>query len=151
MLILRGQVALAAILTIAAAIGWFGREGGFPDTQIVALFVLFMVAGTVASTIDIASDGFCVDQLTRTGYGWGNSVQVGGSYLGMMCGGGVFLMLSAASGWPVAMLMMAVLIMALSLPLWRITEPTRTATIPHVPALGYALRRKQARLAYCWY
>ena len=79
MLILRGQVALAAILTIAAAIGWFGREGGFPDTQIVALFVLFMVAGTVASTIDIASDGFCVDQLTRTGYGWGNSVQVGGS------------------------------------------------------------------------
>ena len=88
MLILRGQVALAAILTIAAAIGWFGREGGFPDTQIVALFVLFMVAGTVASTIDIASDGFCVDQLTRTGYGWGNSVQVGGSYLGMMCGGG---------------------------------------------------------------
>ncbi|EJL0387818.1 TPA: yersiniabactin-associated zinc MFS transporter YbtX, partial [Klebsiella pneumoniae] len=65
MLILRGQVALAAILTIAAAIGWFGREGGFPDTQIVALFVLFMVAGTVASTIDIASDGFCVDQLTR--------------------------------------------------------------------------------------
>ncbi len=56
-----------------------------------------MVAGTVASTIDIASDGFCVDQLTRTGYGWGNSVQVGGSYLGMMCGGGVFLMLSAAS------------------------------------------------------
>ncbi len=111
MLILRGQVALAAILTIAAAIGWFGREGGFPDTQIVALFVLFMVAGTVASTIDIVSDGFCVDQLTRTGYGWGNSVQVGGSYLGMMCGGGVFLMLSAASGWPVAMLMMAVLIM----------------------------------------
>lgn len=104
-----------------------------------------MVAGTVASTIDIASDGFCVDQLTRTGYGWGNSVQVGGSYLGMMCGGGVFMMLSAASGWPVAMLMMAVLIMALSLPLWRITEPTRTATIPHVPALGYALRRKQAR------
>ncbi len=55
-------------------------------------------------------------------------------------------MLSAASGWPVAMLMMAVLIMALSLPLWRITEPTRTATIPHVPALGYALRRKQACL-----
>ncbi|GHM19239.1 hypothetical protein ECZU43_32970 [Escherichia coli] len=145
MLILRGQVALAAILTIAAAIGWFGREGGFPDTQIVALFVLFMVAGTVASTIDIASDGFCVDQLTRTGYGWGNSVQVGGSYLGMMRRR-VFMMLSAASGWPVAMLMMAVLIMALSLPLWRITEPTRTATIPHVPALGYALRRKQARL-----
>lgn len=73
-------------------------------------------------------------------------MQVGGSYLGMMCGGGVFLMLSAASGWPVAMLIMALLIMVLSLPLWRITEPTRTVTVPHVPALGYALRRRQARL-----
>ncbi len=30
MLILRGQVALAAILTIVAAIGWFGREGDSP-------------------------------------------------------------------------------------------------------------------------
>jgi MFS transporter (putative signal transducer) len=55
-------------------------------------------------------------------------------------------MLSAASGWPVAMLIMALLIMVLSLPLWRITEPTRTVTVPHVPALGYALRRRQARL-----
>ncbi|MBZ3656049.1 hypothetical protein JS565_20760 [Salmonella enterica subsp. enterica serovar Senftenberg] len=150
MLILRGQVALAAILMIAAAIGWFGREGGFPDTQIVALFVLFMVAGTVASTIDIASDGFCVDQLTRAGYGWKQRAgrrQLSGNDVRRR----VFLMLSAASGWPVAMLMMAMLIMALSFPLWRITEPTRTAPIPHVPALGYALRRKQARWAYCWY
>ncbi|EMC8872571.1 MFS transporter, partial [Escherichia coli] len=77
MLILRGQAALAAILAIAAAIGGTGREGGLPETLVVALFALFMVAGTVASTIDIASDGFCVDQLTRAGYGWGNSVQVG--------------------------------------------------------------------------
>ncbi|EGM1627558.1 yersiniabactin-associated zinc MFS transporter YbtX [Salmonella enterica] len=146
MLILRGQVVLASLLAIAAAIGWFGRDGGFTDTQIVALFVLFMAAGTVASTIDIASDGFCVDQLTHAGYGWGNSVQVGGSYLGMMCGGGVFLMLSAASGWPVAMLIMALLIITLSLPLWRVTEPKRAETIPHVPALGYALNREQARL-----
>jgi MFS transporter (putative signal transducer) len=97
MLILRGQVALAAILMMAAAIGWDGREGGFPDTN---RGVICAVHGTVASTIDIASDGFCVDQLTRAGYGWGNSVQVGGSYLGMMCGGGVFLMLSATVGWP---------------------------------------------------
>ncbi|STV90056.1 signal transducer [Klebsiella michiganensis] len=146
MLILRGQAALAAILAIAAAIGGTGREGGLPETLVVALFALFMVASTVASTIDIASDGFCVDQLTRAGYGWGNSVQVGGSYLGMMCGGGVFLMLSATVGWPAAMLMMAALILVLSVPLWRVAEPTRAASVPHVPALGYALRRRQARL-----
>jgi MFS transporter (putative signal transducer) len=30
LLILRGQVAFAALLMMAAAIGWFGREGGFP-------------------------------------------------------------------------------------------------------------------------
>lgn len=99
LLILRGQVGLAAILTVAAATGAVGRTGGFLDTQIAALFALFLLAGTVAATIDIASDGFCVDQLSRAGYGWGNSVQVGGSYLGMMCGGGVFLMLAAAFDW----------------------------------------------------
>jgi MFS transporter (putative signal transducer) len=43
------------------------------------------------------------------------------------------------------MLMMAALILVLSVPLWRVAEPTRAASVPHVPALGYALRR-QARL-----
>ncbi|HFK7976705.1 TPA: MFS transporter [Klebsiella oxytoca] len=146
LLILRGQVGLAVILTVAAATGAVGRTGGFPDTQIAALFALFLLAGTIAATIDIASDGFCVDQLSRAGYGWGNSVQVGGSYLGMMCGGGVFLILAAAFDWPVAMLIMAALILVLSVPLWRIAEPMRITSVPHVPALGYALKRRQARL-----
>ena len=55
-------------------------------------------------------------------------------------------MLSATVGWPAAMLMMAALILVLSVPLWRVAEPTRAASVPHVPALGYALRRRQARL-----
>lgn len=93
-LILRGQVMLAVILMMVGAIGWLDRDGMLQGSEGVGVFLLFMLAGIVASTIDIASDGFCVDQLTQTGYGWGNSVQVGGSYLGMMCGGGLFLMLA---------------------------------------------------------
>ncbi len=153
MLILRGQVALAAILTIVAAIGWFGREGGFPGyaNRRVICFCLLVGEATVAShpLVYRHATAFCC-RSTRpaTGYGWGNEAcRSAAAIWEVMCGGrGGSSMLSAASGWPVAMLMMAVLIMALSLPLWRITEPTRTATIPHVPALGYALRRKQARL-----
>jgi MFS transporter (putative signal transducer) len=98
MLILRGQVRSRRSWRLPPRLAGRARRR-ISRNAIVALFALFM-AGTVASTIDIASDGFCVDQLTRAGYGWGNSVQVGGSYLGMMCGGGVFLMLSATVGWP---------------------------------------------------
>lgn len=145
-LILRGQVLLAVILMMVGAIGWLDRDGMLQGSEGVGVFLLFMLAGIVASTIDIASDGFCVDQLTQTGYGWGNSVQVGGSYLGMMCGGGLFLMLAAEYGWPGAMLMLALLIMLLSLPLLRMTEPRRTRRSRHSPSLRYALRRSPTRL-----
>ncbi|BBI91624.1 MFS transporter [Serratia symbiotica] len=145
-LILRGQVMLAVILMMVGAIGWLDRDGMLQGSEGVGVFLLFMLAGIVASTIDIASDGFCVDQLTQTGYGWGNSVQVGGSYLGMMCGGGLFLMLAAEYGWPGAMLMLALLIMLLSLPLLRMTEPRRTRRSRHSPSLRYALRRSPTRL-----
>lgn len=145
-LILRDQIMLAVILMMVGAIGWLDRDGMLQGSEGVGLFLLFMLAGIVASTIDIASDGFCVDQLTQTGYGWGNSVQVGGSYLGMMCGGGLFLMLAAEYGWPGAMLMLALLIMLLSLPLLRMTEPRRTRCSRHSPSLRYALRRSPTRL-----
>lgn len=150
LLILRGQVGLAAILTVAAATGAVGRTGGFPDTQIAALFALFLLAGTVAATIDIASDGFCVDQLSRAGYGWGNSVQVGGSYLGMMCGGGVFLMLAAAFDWPVAMLIMAALIWSYPFPCGALPNPCASRLYRMFRRWVMRLKGDRRGWVYCW-
>ncbi|MEI8633557.1 hypothetical protein P4S72_18755 [Vibrio sp. PP-XX7] len=47
-------------------------------TELLALFTLFFAGALIAATIDIACDGFCVDQLSVRGYGWGNVAQVGG-------------------------------------------------------------------------
>jgi len=137
---------LAVILMMVGAIGWLDRDGMLQGSEGVGLFLLFMLAGIVSSTIDIASDDFCFGQLTQTGYVWGNSVQVSESYLGMMCGGGLFLMLVAEYGWPGAMLMLALLIMLLLLPLLRMTEPRKIRCFRHFSSLRYALRRSPTRL-----
>lgn len=144
-LILGGQMALVLLLLLAALSGYLHRSHPFQMTEIIWLFALFMTAGLVAATIDIACDGFCVDQLAAGGYGWGNVAQVGGSYVGMMLGGGVFLLLTERYGWPLAALLLALMILALTIPLWRVREPERTDDAMHRPSLRYAVTRNATR------
>ena len=141
-LILAGQMGLAALLMLAAITGYINRADPFQTAEILWLFGLFMAAGLVAATIDIACDGFCVDQLSVGGYGWGNVAQVGGSYLGMMLGGGAFLLLAARYGWPFAAAGLAIMIVLFSLPLWRTAEPARSQQVAHRPSLRHALSRR---------
>ncbi|MEE3662133.1 MFS transporter [Brenneria sp. g21c3] len=144
-LILGGQTALVLLLLLAALSGYLNRSHPFQTTEIIWLFALFMMAGLVAATIDIACDGFCVDQLAGSGYGWGNVAQVGGSYVGMMLGGGVFLLLTGRYGWPAAAMLLALMILALTAPLWRVREPDRPDNACHRPSLRYALTRDATR------
>lgn len=141
-LILGGQMALAGLLVLAALTGYINRAHSFQTAEILWLFALFMAAGLVAATLDIACDGFCVDQLSASGYGWGNVAQVGGSYLGMMLGGGAFLLLADRYGWPFAAAGLAMLIVVFSLPMWRTAEPARSQPVAHRPSLGNALSRR---------
>lgn len=141
-LILTGQMVLAVLLIMAAWTGYVNRAHPFQTAEILWLFGLFMAAGLVASTIDIACDGFCVDQLSAKAYGWGNVAQVGGSYLGMMLGGGAFLLLAARYGWPFAAAGLAIMIVLFSLPLWRTAEPSRSQQSMHRPSLQDALSRR---------
>lgn len=141
-LILGGQMALAALLILAAWTGYIHRAHPFQTGEILWLFGLFIAAGLVAATIDIACDGFCVDQLSSQGYGWGNVAQVGGSYLGMMLGGGAFLLLAARYGWPFAAAGLAIMIVLFSVPLWRTAEPARSQQSAHCPSLRDALSRR---------
>ncbi|ROP62747.1 MFS transporter (putative signal transducer) [Enterobacter sp. BIGb0383] len=141
-LILGGQMALAGLLLLAALTGYLNRAHPFQSDELFWLFGLLMAAGLVAATLDIACDGFCVDQLSDGGYGWGNVAQVGGSYLGMMLGGGAFLLLAARYGWPFAAAGLAVMIVVFSLPMWRTAEPARSQPVAHRPSLGNALSRR---------
>ena len=110
------------------------------------IFVGLTLVALAASTVDIACDGFAVQSLAETHYGWGNAAQVGGAYLGSALGGGLFLYVADLSGWQAASFAMAGLVCLLGLPFLlgianRLPEETRS----HIPSLAAALRRPLLR------
>ncbi len=111
------------------------------------MFGILALTALAAATVDIAVDAFAVEQLSAADRGWGNAAQVGGGYLGMVLGGGVFLALVPQVGWSVAAGLMAATVLLLATPLVFGTEPTRPtlAGIPHRPSLSYAFARPEVR------
>lgn len=129
------------------ALGLAGLALAGADNWRLMFGILAMVA-LAAATVDIAVDAFAVEQLAVADRGWGNTAQVGGSYLGMVLGGGVFLALVPRVGWSAAAGVMAATVLLLALPLILGREPTRpalAATAAHRPSLAYALARPEVR------
>jgi MFS transporter (putative signal transducer) len=143
-LLLAGQWLLAGILL---GMGMASLNGLLPlQTHGVWILALLLASALVASTTDIACDGFTVEQLASQQRGWGNVAQVGGSYVGAMLGGGGFLLIVSHYGLPQALLATALAIVALGLPMLALREPPRTPAAQddgHRPSLLHALRRPQ--------
>lgn len=144
-LVLTGQWLIAAILLglgLASLAGYFslGDHAGW-------ILAGLLLAALVASTTDIASDGFTVEQLASRQRGWGNVAQVGGNYVGAMLGAGGFLLVAGKLGWPQALLAAALTIVLLSVPLLLLREPPRdrALALDHHPGLRHALRRPEVR------
>jgi MFS transporter (putative signal transducer) len=119
-----------------------------PGEQLTVLLAGLAVIAMIASTVDIACDGFTVEQLHGRVRGWGNVMQVGGGYLGMTLGAGLFLVLVGKCGWWIAMLSMASLAMLLTLPALLSHEPPGAAAPDHTarPSLRAAFARAPIRL-----
>jgi MFS transporter, putative signal transducer len=130
---------LAALCLVALAF-----VGLSPVTAVLMCLAMMALA---SATADIACDGFAIQQLAPANRGWGNTAQVGGGYLGIVVGGGLFLVLVSAWGWAAACLAMCALIIVLTLPFLTIAEPDiHTAQLAqHRPSLGYALRRPEVK------
>lgn len=157
-LILAGQSLLAASLLALAALGAAQAD---PQRLLLGqgpwLVLALLTTICLAATIDIACDGFAIDQLQRQQRAWGNVVQVGGSYVGAMLGGGGFLLLAGWHGWPAALAAAGVTVLLLTLPLYRIHEPPRhvacppagqpAADAPHTPVTPDAPFRPNLRHA----
>ena len=145
-LVLAGQWIMAAILAGMGLAGWMSHAplGSF---AVWLLGSLLLVALISAST-DVACDGFTVEQLAGKWRGWGNVVQVGGSYVGAMLGAGGFLLVADKAGWPVALVAVSLAIVLLGLPMLLLREPPRDAALDmdHRPSLLNALRRSQVRM-----
>ncbi|MCQ4160531.1 MFS transporter [Roseomonas sp. GC11] len=110
------------------------------------VFILLAAAMLVAATLDIACDAFAIEQLPPSARGWGNTVQIGGAYLGMMLGGGLSLVVTAFAGWRMAVALLALVLGLAALPLALIAEAPRGRGVsPPRPALRHALARPALR------
>ncbi|RWB68517.1 MAG: MFS transporter [Mesorhizobium sp.] len=131
-----GLVSIAGLLAVAQ----LGPAAFWP------LVACLTVVAFAASTVDVACDGFAVQNLAGKNLGWGNAAQVGGAYLGSAIGGGLFLFLVDLQGWRPAMWALASLLVLLGLPfLLGIAGRSHEEVRDHVPSLGMALRRPQIR------
>ncbi|TGQ51063.1 MFS transporter [Mesorhizobium sp. M1C.F.Ca.ET.193.01.1.1] len=138
-----GAIVLVGGLVSSAGLLAVAQLGPATFWPVVACLAVVAFA---ASTVDIACDGFAVQNLAGSNLGWGNAAQVGGAYLGSAIGGGLFLFLVDVHGWRAAVSAMASLLLLLGLPfLLGIAGRQREEMRQHVPTLGTAWRRSQIR------
>lgn len=146
----RSRQVVAAMQGIAAACFVVIAFAG-PQTAWVLLALLLCLA-TASATADIACDGFAIQQLTPENRGWGNTAQVGGGYLGMVAGGGLFLVVLGWYGWTAACLSMCALLIVFTLPF--LFTPERKPGVDesaanekaHVPNLKFAFTRREVQI-----
>lgn len=105
---------------ILAGAGWLE-----PGENFAGLFAVVLLVNAVCATQDIATDGLAVDLLAPHERGLANGLQVGGYRLGMVLGGGVLLIFFTHLGWRSAFLLMAMAIVAATVPVWLHAEPPR--------------------------
>jgi MFS transporter (putative signal transducer) len=139
LIILPGQ---AAAMLATVLLAFF-----LPAQQPVVLFGILAVSAVIAATVDIACDGFAIEQLRAEIRGWGNVMQIGGGYFGMMVGGSLFLFLTDRFGWATACLALAGLLALLTLPTVLTPEPAPIGERhAHRPSLAAAWARPEVRL-----
>lgn len=86
-------------------------------SYLMLFFVLLLVMNFAAATQDIATDALAVRVLHSRSQHWGNTLQVLGSRLGFIVGGGVLLWLLDIWQWQATFLMLAGLVAFNSLPI----------------------------------
>jgi MFS transporter (putative signal transducer) len=137
-IIVIGECLVAAALFTLAAIG---------PADLAPVMLILGLCALASATVDIACDGFAVEQLSADRRGWGNTAQVGGSYLGFMVGGGAYLWVVAAIGFGAATLALGLSLLAVTalFPVL-MRRPRPVTAFSHRPSLRYAFRRREVRL-----
>ncbi|MGH1427155.1 MAG: MFS transporter [Arenicella sp.] len=139
-MILIGQALLVFCLFVSIYID--------PSESFMVLVYFLAIATVIAATVDIVCDGFAIEQLKSTHRSWGNVMQVGGGYVGMMMGAGLFLVILDSYSWKIAMMFIVIMVVLLTMPAMLIQEPKRISTKKNLdallrPALLNALKRPQ--------
>jgi MFS transporter (putative signal transducer) len=138
-IIVVGELLVVVVLLVVAQLGL---------ANVAAVLMSLIAAGLVCATIDIACDGYAVEELSADLRGWGNTAQVGGSYAGFMIGGGCYLWIVAVFGFLIATIALALVVLGLTLPFAALVRPRqpRAHASAHRASLGFALARQEVRL-----
>ncbi len=111
-----------------------------PEEYLNQLILLLLLYSFVCATQDIAVDGLTVLQLDRRQHGVGNSIQMGGYYLGELLGGAVILILFDWFGWTAGILALAVFFM---IPVWPVLFFNEEKKAPEEPVKSAAEGKKE--------
>lgn len=110
---------LAGEAIVVAALAAFGLAAGADFSVILALLLVMAIA---SATVDIACDAFLIEQFPPERRGLANVAQVGGGYLGMIAGSGLFVAAYAQFGWAAASFLLAASVFVLCLPMFGVSE-----------------------------
>lgn len=110
----------------------------------LGLFFCLLFMAFVSTLVDICNDGFAIDQLAAKNHGLANIMQVGGSYIGAMIGGGVFIFLVSVYNWPIALYLLAAMVVLMSLPVGLLSNKS-----PSAPLVAKH-RKARPSLALAW-
>lgn len=136
-LVLTGEAVVVATLLV------FGLNAGAAFPTLLALLIVMAIA---SATVDIVCDAFVIEQFSEQRRGLGNVAQVGGGYLGMIFGSGLFVAAYAALGWTVAAFILAALVMLMSIPMATSREAKGEPTTGRQrPGIWNGLRRAEIR------
>ncbi len=111
-----------AILTLIG-IAFFNPYDLATTKGIYYFFFLMFLLNLFAATQDIASDALAIRTLGYEERALGNSVQVAGYRFGLIVGGGFLLYLVGVWDWQLAFLLLAMLMLLISLPIFFYQEP----------------------------
>jgi len=122
------QLAGAGVLVIAAFLPL--------ESSMIQITLLFLIYSLICATQDIAVDGLTVLSLSKRQHGIGNSIQMGGYYLGELLGGAVILILFDQYGWTVSILALAALFLTPLIPVARYKEPHCPVDLDNKPSFA---------------
>lgn len=108
---------------------------------LLLFFISLLSLNFVGATQDIATDGLAVRILKSEQQHWGNTIQVIGSRLGFIVGGGAILWLLDGFEWQMTFLLLAGLVLLNTLPVWRYRESTQVQVV-HPPSTSWRQKSK---------
>jgi PAT family beta-lactamase induction signal transducer AmpG len=110
-------------LLLLVVIGFLEPSQLASSVILLSFFIVLFLINLMGATQDIATDGLAVRLLQKQQQRWGNAIQVLGSRLGFIFGGGAVLLLLDIWSWQLVFLLLTGFVLLNSLPILFFREP----------------------------